>query len=301
MIASLLNLMRVRSTAFIAKNIQSPWSVEVGAQTKLVRFHLVVQGYTYLRMNEDSPAIRLDVGDIAIIPFGRPHIYSDTADRPVLQRGNFPGEGSNGRFERLTQGSGETHLLCGFFHISEGTPPSILKRLPEVIIERMGRSESETSVKSVLGLLKTELSKIEPSPVILNRLTELVCIYAIEAWIMREVSSEADLNALIDPKVAPVLDAIHADPQADWTVERLASIYGQSRTAFVERFKSATGVPPMSYVRSWRISLARQMLQANSLPLDEIAFKSGYADTNAFNRAFKRETGTTPGSIKRGG
>jgi AraC-like DNA-binding protein len=57
----------------------------------------------------------------------------------------------------------------------------------------------------------------------------------------------------------------------------------------------------MSYVRGWRISLARQMLQGNSLPLDEIAFRSGYADTNAFNRAFKRETGRTPGSVKRGG
>ena len=41
------------------------------------------------------------------------------------------------------------------------------------------------------------------------------------------------------------------------------------------------------------------MLEEGSLALDEIAFKSGYADTNAFNRAFKREIGASPGAFRR--
>lgn len=300
MIASLLNLMRVRSTAFIAKNLQAPWCVEVGDREQLVRFHLVVQGHNWLRMAEDDPAIRLDTGDMAIIPFGKSHVYCDTPDRAVMEHGNYPGEGSLARFERFKKGANTTHMLCGFFSLSEGTPPSILARLPAVIIQRVTAAEKEGALNGVMELVESELAKEDPSPVILNRLTELICIYAIEEWILSEMDSEADLRALVDPKITPVLDAIHAEPTANWNVERLARIYGQSRTAFVERFKSATGMPPMSYVRRWRISRARHMLEANSLPLDEIAFKSGYADTNAFNRAFKRETGETPGSVKRG-
>ena len=54
----------------------------------------------------------------------------------------------------------------------------------------------------------------------------------------------------------------------------------------------------LSYVRQRRIRLSCKMLESGNMSMGEVAFKSGYSDSNAFNRAFKREVGVSPGVIK---
>lgn len=48
-----------------------------------------------------------------------------------------------------------------------------------------------------------------------------------------------------------------------------------------------------------RHELARQLLAETSIPVKKIATSLGYTDTSAFNRAFKRWTGNTPGHWRR--
>jgi AraC-like DNA-binding protein len=48
-----------------------------------------------------------------------------------------------------------------------------------------------------------------------------------------------------------------------------------------------------------RMQLAKEYLQDGDLRLDEIALLLGYSEQSAFNRAFKRETATTPGQFQR--
>ena len=51
----------------------------------------------------------------------------------------------------------------------------------------------------------------------------------------------------------------------------------------------------MSYLYSFRLNIARQLLQNDYLSIKEIADRSGFADVNYFIRAFKKQFGTTPG------
>jgi AraC-like DNA-binding protein len=44
---------------------------------------------------------------------------------------------------------------------------------------------------------------------------------------------------------------------------------------------------------------ARRLLEGSSLPLAEIAYRSGFADLATFSRAFKRWTGVPPGAFRR--
>jgi AraC-like DNA-binding protein len=53
-------------------------------------------------------------------------------------------------------------------------------------------------------------------------------------------------------------------------------------------------------VTSWRIQLAAENLRSTDASIRKIAADIGYESEAAFNRAFKRVTGTTPGRWREG-
>ncbi len=298
-IANLLDLMRVNSTAYIAKNLKAPWGVFVDDYKSLARFHFVVSGTTWIGMSDSDDAIRLNKGDIAIVMRGKAHSYFDDQTTETVAR-NYPNGPDGARFELFDKNSEDTHLLCGYFEVSDSTPQALLSSLPDLVIGKHDEINQGRKLDLVVNLATEELSKPSSGSVVtLNRLTELLCVHTFQDWFERNLDDNPALQALSDPKIKGVLDEIHSVPDAPWTIDSLAQLYGKSRSAFVTHFKIATGHSPMSYVRQWRINLACSLLRSSTMSIDEVAFKSGYSDTNAFNRAFKRETGTSPGAYKR--
>ncbi|PTX56502.1 AraC-like DNA-binding protein [Litoreibacter ponti] len=294
----LLDLMRVRSTAYVGKNMSEPWSILIDEHDALARFHLVVEGETWIGLPGGNDGVILGPGDLAIFPAGRAHEYRNPGNTAPPETRFLPDFDAGPYFHAPSGEPGRTNMLCGYFRLSERTPPAILSRLPDMIVERA--SDARSKVDMVIDLIREELLTRGPSShIVLNRLTEILCVKAVSTWLEDALARDTHLQALADPRTKLVLDSIHADPTQDWTVESLARVYGQSRTAFAEHFKEATGLTPINYVRRWRIRLACTMLEESQMTIDEIAFKSGYSDTNAFNRAFKRETGNSPGAYKR--
>ncbi|MGH8699884.1 MAG: helix-turn-helix transcriptional regulator, partial [Burkholderiales bacterium] len=86
----------------------------------------------------------------------------------------------------------------------------------------------------------------------------------------------------------------------DWTVEELAGRVGVSRSSLAQRFTDFIGQAPMQYLTRWRLTIAAQRLRDERVSLARIAADSGYDSDAAFNRAFKRALGTTPGAWRRG-
>jgi AraC-like DNA-binding protein len=82
-------------------------------------------------------------------------------------------------------------------------------------------------------------------------------------------------------------------------VESLAKAVGLSRSAFSARFTELVGEPVMRYATRWKINSAMLQLRENDAPLAAVANRLGYDSEAAFNRAFKRFTGMTPGAARR--
>ena len=56
----------------------------------------------------------------------------------------------------------------------------------------------------------------------------------------------------------------------------------------------------MRYLSNWRIQLAKQMLREGTHTVQEVATGVGYESEAAFNRAFKRATGSPPAAWRKG-
>jgi AraC-like DNA-binding protein len=76
-------------------------------------------------------------------------------------------------------------------------------------------------------------------------------------------------------------------------------VAGVSRSGFAARFTELMGEPAMTYVTAWRMALAARLVRHERLPLSRVAMRVGYGSEAAFNRAFRRAHGVTPGVYAR--
>jgi AraC-like DNA-binding protein len=67
-----------------------------------------------------------------------------------------------------------------------------------------------------------------------------------------------------------------------------------SRSAFVDRFTTLVGMPPIRYLTIWRLQAAKLGLRETHKTIEQLAQEVGYGSSEAFSRAFKREFGLPP-------
>jgi len=72
-----------------------------------------------------------------------------------------------------------------------------------------------------------------------------------------------------------------------------------SASHFARSFKASFGVTCHQWLTDRRIERAKELLAITSLPLAEVASRSGFGDQAAFTRTFHRVVGATPGQWRR--
>ena len=92
------------------------------------------------------------------------------------------------------------------------------------------------------------------------------------------------------------LEEHHAEQGVIPRVVELANI--PERT-LKRRFKVATGSSLIERTQDLRVEEAKRLLEAGTMPVDEISFDVGYEDASFFRRLFKRRTGLTPSQYRR--
>jgi transcriptional regulator GlxA family with amidase domain len=107
------------------------------------------------------------------------------------------------------------------------------------------------------------------------------------------------LRAMADTRLAQAMRHMHGDPARPWTVDELAKTAALSRSAFFERFSRAVGLPPMEYLLSWRMAVAKDLLRRNDVTLADVAERVGYSSASTFSTAFSRHVGQAPGRYAR--
>lgn len=83
------------------------------------------------------------------------------------------------------------------------------------------------------------------------------------------------------------------------SVADMADRAGLSASRFSALFRLHVGCSPYRYLRRLRVSLGGELLAETDLTLEAIAQHAGFANAQHFSKAFRQETGETPGSFRR--
>jgi AraC-like DNA-binding protein len=129
------------------------------------------------------------------------------------------------------------------------------------------------------------------------RLTEVLLIHMLRAQIARGATAPGLLSGLADPRISRAIAAMHDAPGHPWRNADLASVAGLSLSRFAEVFAATVGQTPMSYLRGWRLTLARRQV-AGGARIKSVARDLGYGSPEALTRAFQAAYGAPPSRLR---
>ncbi|HST41083.1 MAG TPA: AraC family transcriptional regulator [Conexibacter sp.] len=191
-------------------------------------------------------------------------------------------------------GPADVRLLGGYFVFDSPDSTLLGSLLPTVVHVR-----DAERLATLVRLVGDESSEQRAGrDLVLPRLVEVLLVEALRST-QTQHAHPGLLRGLGDARLAPTIRALHGDVTRSWTVAELARTAALSRSAFFDRFTRTVGLPPMEYLLTWRIALAKDLLQRDELALAEVAEQVGYSSASAFSTAFKRYVGQPPSRYAR--
>ncbi len=109
-----------------------------------------------------------------------------------------------------------------------------------------------------------------------------------------------DAQAVEDAdELGPLLDWARRHLHEPLTVGVLARRANVTTRTLIRRFHAATGTTPMAWLRGIRIDRARELLETTTLPVDQIAARSGLGSAANLRHHFTRTVGVPPTTYRR--
>lgn len=110
---------------------------------------------------------------------------------------------------------------------------------------------------------------------------------------------ESDYKTLkTSNRLAFIIDYIKNNLHQKLSIEHLAKLAFVSKSSFFKLFKYELGTSPNEYILQQRIKRAKELLKENQ-SIKEVAFATGFSDTNHLIKTFKTFEGITPKNYQR--
>jgi AraC-like DNA-binding protein len=296
LLGSVLRELRFQSAAYRWLELTAPFRIGFD-QPGLRGVHIIAEGGCELVL-ADGPVIPLETGDLVILPRGDAHELRSAEPGGHLESGVVLATRTAATRLRSGGGGARTVVVCGAFLVEELHHPALLG-LPHLIRVPGQNGRSPAWLTPYVEALASEAFERDiGSDLVMARLSDALLVRALRHH-SDSGSQPGWLSGLRDPYVAVALSLIHQDPGRPWTLASLAAASGLSRAAFAARFTERVGQPAMRYLLAVRIQRARSMLRDQQATVATIAKRVGYSSDVAFAAAFKRETGTAPGTYRR--
>lgn len=322
-LSDVLRTVKLSGALFFVIDASQPWGVEVPhkdsyvaslfpAAQHVVCYDIILDGEGWVAMPGNEP-VRFEGGDILVFAHGDPYrLLSAPDQRPeydAVATVGFLREMVAGRLPFVMEegGGGEprTRYVCGYLGCDMLPFNPLLDALPPLLhVTGAGRQPGDRLDRLIELTLEAAQSNLPGGDAVRLRLSELLFVEAIRRHLAAQPAAQPAgrqgwLAGLADPAVGRALALLHGEPARPWTLDRLARAAGVSRTVLAERFARLVGCPPMHYLTLWRLQRAARLLADSPIKVAAAAHAVGYESEAAFNRAFKKATGTPPGAWRR--
>lgn len=308
-LSDVLRTIRLEGALFLNAEMHAPWCFQVPRgediaaalnprAEQMAIFHLVLDGECWAQMG-DAPPVRLKAGDLLTAPHGDIHVLGSGLQHarveisgmiqpqvPELARIRYGGDGDR------------CMLSCGWFSYESVAPNPLIEALPRMFSIPLRQRKSGAWIEQSVNFVLAQGTERQPaSDMLAAKVAEMLLAEALLGYIESLPGDQNGwLSGLRDPLVGRCLGLMHGEPAKAWTIETLAHEIHSSRSVLAQRFADTVGVPPMQYLARWRMVMAAGKLRSNQGTLARIAEEVGYESEAAFNRAFKREYGVSPGA-----
>lgn len=290
-LTEILRTLRLRATVFLHACFRGDWAVDTSGERRAT-FHMVARGGCWLHMPDKREPIALAGGDLIVFPQDARHTITNS-QQPIDDK--FP---RNQIANQDEDGPGVT-LICGYFDFERHNWNPLIDAMPDVMIVRNQGSASVPLTDTLGNFLVYEVEAAQiGSELVIDKLSEVLFIHVIRNHLLGN-REQGFITALADKKIGRVLSKIHEAPSDDWTVEQLAQVAGMSRSAFSERFSQLVKIPPLQYLRRWRMTQAYELFLTTDHSVARVAALSGYESEVAFAKAFKKQFGYGPGEARK--
>jgi AraC-like DNA-binding protein len=312
-LSDVLQMIRLEGALFFNAELHEPWCVEVpkgsdvaqvlrpGAEN-LAICHMILEGRCWVQQS-GFDAVPVQAGDVVVLPHGDSHIIgSGLRHAPVniddliqvkLPELNPIRYGGNG--DRAV-------VVCGWLAYERDISNPLVASLPRLFRSAVGqRSSGQWIGQSIRYALVEAASRQPGSSAVAAKVAESVFVEALRGYIESLPPQQTGwLAGLRDPQISKCLDLLHSEPARNWSIEQLAQEVHVSRSVLAKRFNDLVGVPPIQYLKRWRLAMAARLLCNERSSLIRITEAIGYESEASFSRAFRKEYGVSPGQWRRG-
>lgn len=178
------------------------------------------------------------------------------------------------------------NLEVYWIHISGSNTYQIYQEL----VERFGNviacdNATEKQIKNIYNILKNniQISDIDMSKEVYSLFAHLFGV------------NKTDSVTVIENAIAYISNNFGKK----LTIDEIANEVHLSASQFSRIFKRQIGTSPYDYIMSVRLTKAKEMLKNTSLPISEIAYRTGFQSDSNFIYFFKKREGISPLKFKK--
>lgn len=113
---------------------------------------------------------------------------------------------------------------------------------------------------------------------------------------LKAPSSVEEADRLFLARLQETVEANISDE--DFSVQALSEAMAMDRTGLYRRMQALTGMSPSNYIRRIRMEAAARLLAETTLPVADIATRTGFSTTKYFGKVFREYYGTTPAGYR---
>ncbi|MFM9922375.1 AraC family transcriptional regulator [Variovorax sp. H27-G14] len=271
-------------------------------------FHILLRGRCELWLPDSGTLVPLEEGSLVVLPRGAAHVLRTAG----LQEGRGrairlrPGELLDLKTNVARPERADTDILCGEFEFPGRRRSMLLEALPESMVIAFAGQPEYAWLEGLVRLMAHEIAQQRPgAAAIVAQLSGTLFTLAVRAHLHARpgLPGSLDLSGVLglmaSPRLAPALQAMLAEPQMPWTVAALAERSHLSRATFAREFTRRAGTGPLALLTGLRMELASRLLAHGGQDTASVGEAVGYRSEAAFNRAFTRHAGVTPGRFRR--